>query len=86
MSDYSTINAVCRECATAAGYVPKDKVVGVWMDTCGICHERKPCTNLHHDWRRKKEGGDRYREDAKMAQQAREMMYAAKAAAKSSKL
>lgn len=29
---------------------------------------------------------DRYREDAKMAQQAREMMYAAKAAAKSSKL
>lgn len=54
-NDYSTIHAVCRECATAAGFAPKDKVVGVWMDECGICHERKPCTDLHHDWRRNKE-------------------------------
>jgi hypothetical protein len=36
-------------------YEMKDKAVGVWTDECGICHERKPCTNLHHDW--KKEGG-----------------------------
>ena len=59
MSDYSTIHAVCRECATSAGFVPKDKVVGVWLDECGICHERKPCTDLHHDWRLKKEGGSK---------------------------
>ena len=59
MSDYSTIHAVCRECATSEGFVPKDKVVGVWLDECGICHERKPCTDLHHDWRLKKEGGSK---------------------------
>ena len=56
MTDYSNVHAVCRECATAAGFVPKNKVVGVWMDECGICHEQKPCTDLHHDWR-KQEGG-----------------------------
>jgi hypothetical protein len=56
VTDYSTIHAVCRECATAAGYIPKAKTVGVWTDECGICHERKPCTDLHHDWRNR-EGG-----------------------------
>jgi hypothetical protein len=30
--------------------MPKDKVVGVWTDKCGICHKQKPCTNLWHDW------------------------------------
>ena len=50
MSDYSTIHGVCRECATSAGFVPKDKVVGVWIGECGICHKSKPCTDLHHDW------------------------------------
>ena len=59
MSDYSTIHAVCHECATAAGYTPKDKVVGVWVDECGICHERKPCTDLWHDWRLSSEVGDK---------------------------
>ena len=59
MKDYSNVHAVCRECAIAAGFTPEDKVVGVWMDECGICHERKPCTSLHHDWhppKKKKEG------------------------------
>ena len=55
MKDYSNIGAVCSDCARAAGFVPKDKVVGVWTDECGICHELKPCTDLHHDW--KKKGG-----------------------------
>ena len=34
----------------------KALAVGVWTDECGICHERKPCTNLHHDWNPPKEG------------------------------
>lgn len=42
--------------AFSAGYTPKDKVIGVWMDECGICHKRKPCTDLVHDWRRVKNG------------------------------
>lgn len=54
MKDYSNVHAVCRECAIAAGFTPEDKTVGVWMDECGICHERKPCTDLHHDWHRPK--------------------------------
>lgn len=56
MNDYSDVGPVCRECAYSAGYTPKDKVVGVWMDECGICHKRKPCTDLVHDWRRVKNG------------------------------
>lgn len=54
MNDYSTIHAVCRECAMKAGFTPKDKCVGVWMDECGICHKQKPCTDLHHYWHRPK--------------------------------
>ena len=53
MIDYSAVQAVCFDCAKAAGFVPKEKVVGVWIDECDVCHERKPCTNLHHDWKRK---------------------------------
>ena len=56
MKDYSSVGSVCRDCAIKAGYKPKGKVVGVWMDKCGVCHQRKPCTDLHHDWR-KQEGG-----------------------------
>lgn len=51
--DYSEVGAVCSDCAKAAGFTPKDKAVGVWMDECGICHERKPCTDLWHDWKKK---------------------------------
>ena len=57
VKDYSHVGPVCDDCAIKAGFWPKNKVVGVWMDECGICHERKPCTDLHHDWRRQKEGG-----------------------------
>lgn len=50
MTDYTNIGAVCSACARKAGFTPKNKVVGVWTDECGICHEQKPCTNLWHDW------------------------------------
>jgi hypothetical protein len=50
MSDYSNVVAVCRDCAKKAGFVMKDKAVGVWTDECGICHEQKMCTNLWHAW------------------------------------
>jgi len=52
---YADVRAVCSNCARAAGFVRKDKVVGVWMDECGICHKHKPCTNLWHDWAATKE-------------------------------
>lgn len=57
MKDYSNIGAVCSDCARNAGYTPKDKAVGVWLDECGICHQKKPCTDLHHDWNPPKKGG-----------------------------
>lgn len=50
MKDYTNIGAVCFDCARKAGFSQKNKAVGVWVDECGICHERKPCTDLHHDW------------------------------------
>ena len=50
MKDYTNIGAVCFDCARKAGFSQKKKSVGVWVDECGICHERKPCTDLHHDW------------------------------------
>lgn len=53
--DISSVGAVCNDCARAAGFVPKDKTVGVWVGECEICHQRKPCTNLWHDWTKRKE-------------------------------
>ena len=58
MKDYSQVHAVCRDCAMAAGFQPKNKAVGVWMDTCDICYERKPCTSLWHDWVPPKKKGE----------------------------
>lgn len=54
--DYADVSAVCFDCARAAGFTPKDKVAGVWVDKCGICNQRKPCTDLWHDWKPEKEG------------------------------
>ena len=53
----SNIHAVCGDCARTLGFTPKNKVVGVWMGECGVCHQRKPCTNLWHDWNPPKRGG-----------------------------
>jgi hypothetical protein len=55
MRDYSNIDAVCFDCAKKAGFKLKDKVVGVWTGKCEICHEQKPCTSLHHDWKKESE-------------------------------
>ena len=55
---YANVGAVCRDCAIAAGFTPKHRVVGVWTDECGICHQKKPCTNLHHDWNPPKKGSN----------------------------
>lgn len=54
--DLSSIHAVCDDCARTLGFTPKDKAVGVWMDECGVCHLRKACTDLHHDWKQVKKG------------------------------
>lgn len=50
MKDYTNIGAVCFDCARKAGFSQKKKSVIVRNDECGICHARKPCTDLHHDW------------------------------------
>jgi hypothetical protein len=50
INKYKDIDSVCSKCAQSIGFVPKDKVVGVWMGECELCHEFKPCTNLWHDW------------------------------------
>ena len=54
--DLSAVSAVCDDCARTLGFTPKDKIVGIWMDECGICHQRKPCTDLWHDWDPAKKG------------------------------
>ena len=56
MTDYTTIRAVCFDCARKAGFVQKKKAVLVMEDECGICKSRRPCTDLHHDWIIPKEG------------------------------
>jgi hypothetical protein len=65
MIDYSNIGAVCWTCAKAAGFTPKDKIVGTWVDECGICHLHQLCTNLWHDWKPPKKKKKVRRSDAK---------------------
>lgn len=48
--DLSKVGAVCNDCAFTLGFTPKNKLAGVWTGECGICHQRKACTDLHHDW------------------------------------
>ena len=55
--DLSAVGAVCDDCARLLGFTPKDKVVGVWIGKCGICHQNKTCTDLWHDWNPPKRGG-----------------------------
>ena len=55
--DLSAVSAVCKDCACMLGFTPKDKAVGVWMGECGVCHQRKLCTSLWHDWNPPKRGG-----------------------------
>jgi len=48
------VSAVCDDCAQRHGFTQKNKAIGIWMGECDICHERKACSNLWHDWRRVK--------------------------------
>lgn len=57
--DLSAVCAVCDDCARTLGFTPKNKIVGVWTDECGVCHQRKSCTNLWYDWNPPKKGGDK---------------------------
>ena len=50
MIDYSNVSVVCFDCAQKAGFVQKHKICGAWVGECDICHNRKPCTDLLHDW------------------------------------
>lgn len=52
--EYRKVNAFwikrLVDCAMKAGFVQKNKIVGVWQGECDICHKQKPCTDLWHDW------------------------------------
>ena len=50
MKDYSNVGAVCFDCAKKAGFKFNKVAASVWVGECGICHDRKTCTNLWHDW------------------------------------
>lgn len=52
----SDIRTICRDCARQLGFKPKDKVVGVWVGECEVCHQHKTCTDLWHDWEPIKKG------------------------------
>lgn len=55
--DLSAVSAVCDDCARTLGFTPKNEIIGAWMYECGVCHQRKACTDLHHDWNPLTEGG-----------------------------
>ena len=57
--DLSAVSAVCDDYARMFGFTPKNKVIGLWMGECGVCHQRKPCTDLWHDWKHIKKGETR---------------------------
>ena len=57
--DLLAVGAVCEDCARTLGFTPKNKIVSVWIGECEVCHQRKPCTELLHDWNPPKRGGDK---------------------------
>lgn len=54
--DLSSVNTICFDCAQLLGFEQKYKAVGVWTDNCEVCHQRKACTNLWHDWKQVEKG------------------------------
>ena len=44
------MSAICFDCAARLGYRPKDKTVGVWVEECSVCGEKKPVTDSVHDY------------------------------------
>ena len=55
MTDYSNIGAICFDCAKAAGFTQKNKIVGVWVGECDFCGKVAALTSLAHDWEKKEE-------------------------------
>lgn len=44
MIDYNAIREICHDCATARGWKPVNKPVGIWTGTCPVCKQEKPLT------------------------------------------
>lgn len=42
---------ICGDCANNKGLIPKDKIVGVWTETCPYCKERKVVCSETHDYK-----------------------------------
>lgn len=55
MNDNEHKDSVCADCATRMGFEPDDKHVGIWVDRCDFCGERKPLTSLSNDWHKRGE-------------------------------
>ena len=43
------IHTVCFCCGEKFGKRKKE-VMGMWLDTCDICHNEMPCANAQHDF------------------------------------
>jgi len=52
---YYDLPSVCCDCAHEAGFVPKKKIVGMWIAECSVCGKRKPTCDLVHDYCEKEE-------------------------------
>lgn len=48
MSDAPT--NMCHDCALKAGYTPKKKAIGFWMEDCPVCGRHKATCSLSHDY------------------------------------
>ena len=57
--DLSGVHAICSDCARMLGFERKDKAVGVWMGDCEVCHRRRACTDLWHDWKKARNWNNR---------------------------
>ena len=58
MIEYSNVSAICFDCAQKVGFVQKNKIVGAWIGECDICHQKKTCSDLWHDWNPPKTGSE----------------------------
>ena len=41
---------ICSDCADKKGLIPKDKVVGVWVQECPYCKQQKTVCSESHDY------------------------------------
>lgn len=43
---------ICSDCANNKGLIPKDKIIGVWIDTCPYCRLTTTVCDEIHDYSR----------------------------------